>query len=118
MDTCRDHMLTATRLRPSRMPSTVEDIAADLREAAREAGVDLAILTGDAWQADRVDDQRFHLTLYSDGAAVMHGYWPDRATADRKFVAWIGEHGGVANARITLVDTETGRVLTTWPDED
>ncbi|SOE24871.1 hypothetical protein SAMN05442782_1530 [Streptomyces sp. OK228] len=29
------------------MPSTVEGIVADLREAAREAGADLAIVTDD-----------------------------------------------------------------------
>jgi len=47
LDTCRDHMLAVARLRPSRMPSTVEGIAADLREAAREAGVGLTILADD-----------------------------------------------------------------------
>jgi hypothetical protein len=47
LDTCRDHMLAVARLRPSRMPSTVEGIAADLRAAAVETGVDLTILTSD-----------------------------------------------------------------------
>jgi hypothetical protein len=39
----------------------------------------------------------------------MHGWWADRNTADRKFTAWIGEHGNV--------DEETGETLTTWPKE-
>lgn len=60
---------------------------------------------------------RFHLTLSSGGRPVAHGWWSDRATADRKFVAWIGESGDVDQARIVLVDEETGTVLTTWPDE-
>ncbi|NMI63169.1 hypothetical protein [Streptomyces sp. RLA2-12] len=47
LDTCRDHFLAAARLLPSRMPSTAEEIVADLREAAREAGADLAIVTDD-----------------------------------------------------------------------
>jgi hypothetical protein len=47
LDTCRTHMLAAARLRPSRMPPTVEQIAADLSAAAREAGVDLAVVTDD-----------------------------------------------------------------------
>lgn len=46
----------------------------------------------------------------------MHGWWAVRATADRKFRMWIGEHGSVAGARVTLVDEETGTTLTTWPE--
>ena len=64
-----------------------------------------------------MDDQRYHLTLLAGGEPVMHGYWADLATAERKFTRWIGEHGTVTGARITLVDEETGTVLTTWPDE-
>jgi hypothetical protein len=47
LDTCHPHFLAATRLLPSRMPSTVEGIVADLREAAREAGAGLTIVTDD-----------------------------------------------------------------------
>ncbi|GGM05776.1 hypothetical protein GCM10010099_22430 [Streptomyces cinereus] len=64
-----------------------------------------------------VDDQRFHLTLYAGERPVMHGWWADRATVDRKFTRWIGEHSSIDGARVTLVDEETGTVLTTWPDE-
>ena len=62
-------------------------------------------------------DQRYHLTLTSAGRPVMQGWWADRATADDKFRRWIGEHGSVDGARVTLVDEETGVVLTTWPEE-
>lgn len=64
-----------------------------------------------------MDDQRFHLTLYTGKRPVMHGRWGDRATAEVKFTRWVGEHGSVDGARLTLVDEETGTVLTTWPDE-
>lgn len=64
-----------------------------------------------------MDDQRYHLTLSSGGEPVMQGWWADLATAERKFTRWVGEHGTVTGARITLVDEETGTVLTTWPDE-
>ncbi|MFE5368239.1 hypothetical protein [Streptomyces mirabilis] len=47
LDTCRDDFLAASRLLPSRMPSTVEGIVADLRAAAAEAGTDLTIVTDD-----------------------------------------------------------------------
>jgi hypothetical protein len=47
----------------------------------------------------------------------MHGWWASRATADRKFRTWIGAHGNIAGARVTLVDEETGETLTEWPDE-
>ncbi|MFE2832135.1 hypothetical protein ACFXI6_13975 [Streptomyces mirabilis] len=47
LDTCRDDFLAASRLWPSRMPSTVEGIVADLRTAAVEAGADLTIVTDD-----------------------------------------------------------------------
>jgi hypothetical protein len=47
LDTCRTHFLAVTRLLPSRMPSTLEGIVADLRAAARDAGAPLTILTDD-----------------------------------------------------------------------
>lgn len=64
-----------------------------------------------------MDDQRYHLTLSTGPQPVMHGWWGERATADRKFRTWIGEHGSVDGARVTLVDEETGETLTTWPTE-
>ena len=64
-----------------------------------------------------MDDQRYHLTLSTGGRPVMHGWWGDRATAERKFARWIGEHGTVAGARVVLVDEEEHLVLTSWPDE-
>lgn len=64
-----------------------------------------------------VTDQRFHLTLACDGQPVMHGWWASEATARRKWTAWIGEHGSRPDARITLLDEETGTVLTTWPED-
>ncbi|UPZ27591.1 hypothetical protein MUK60_07065 [Streptomyces sp. LRE541] len=60
---------------------------------------------------------RYHLTLYTGEEPVMHGWWGDRATADRKFTRWIGEHGNVTGARIVLVDEEVGKVIHRWPDE-
>lgn len=59
---------------------------------------------------------RYHLTLHADGRPIMHGWWSDRATADRKFRTWIGEHGNVDGARVTLVDEETGQVIHRWPE--
>jgi hypothetical protein len=59
---------------------------------------------------------RYHLTLTVDGRPVMHGWWGTEETARRKFTRWIGEHGSMAGARITLVDEVTGATLTTWPD--
>ena len=47
LDTCRADLLAAARLLPSRMPSTVDGIVADLDAAAAEAGVDLAVVTDD-----------------------------------------------------------------------
>ncbi|MEU8902218.1 hypothetical protein [Streptomyces mirabilis] len=64
-----------------------------------------------------MDDQRYHLTLTSAARPVMHGYWGDRATADDKFRRWIGEHGTVDGARISLVDEQEQQVLASWPDE-
>lgn len=60
---------------------------------------------------------RFRVTLAAAGRTVMNGWWASEATARRKFRDWIGEHGSRSGARITLVDEETGTVLTTWPDE-
>lgn len=61
----------------------------------------------------------FHLTLSIGARPVMHGWWADLATAERKHTAWIGERGGVDGVRITLTDEADGeQVLKSWPDED
>jgi hypothetical protein len=60
---------------------------------------------------------RYHLTLTSDGRTVMHGWWESEETARRKFTSWIGEHSGMADARVTLTDEVMGETLTTWPDK-
>jgi hypothetical protein len=64
-----------------------------------------------------VDDERYHLTLSTGGRPVMQGWWSGRATAEGKFRRWIGEHGSVDGARVTLVDEQEQRVLASWPDE-
>jgi hypothetical protein len=48
---------------------------------------------------------------------LISGWWPDEATARRKSVRWIAEYGGIPGASITLVDEETGAVLTQWPEQ-
>jgi hypothetical protein len=58
---------------------------------------------------------RYHLLLTSEGRPVQHGWWQAEATARRKFVRWIGEHGSLPDARITLTDEETGEQLDEWP---
>ncbi|MFF4761859.1 hypothetical protein [Streptomyces sp. NPDC001292] len=45
----------------------------------------------------------------------MHGWWGERATADRKFRGWVGECGSLPDARVTLVDEQTGKELARWP---
>jgi hypothetical protein len=64
-----------------------------------------------------VNAERFHLTLSSAGRPVQHGWWGSEPVARRKLAAWVGEWGTMPDARITLVDEETGTLLTTWPDE-
>jgi hypothetical protein len=64
-----------------------------------------------------VNPARFHLALSAAGHPVMHGWWASEVTARGKFRDWIGEHSNLPDARVTLVDEETGETLTTWPDE-
>lgn len=63
-----------------------------------------------------MDDQRYHLTLTTEGKPVMHGWWGDLATAKRKYRSWIGEHSNVDGARVTLIDEQEQRVLASWPE--
>ncbi|MCX5182605.1 hypothetical protein [Streptomyces sp. NBC_00268] len=65
-----------------------------------------------------MDDQRYHLTLFTGAWPVMHGWWAKRDTADDMFTLWIGKHGNVDAARIVLVDEEEQRVLASWPDTE
>ncbi len=58
---------------------------------------------------------RHHLTVTTEGRPLLHGWWGSEVVARRKFSAWLGEHGSRPGARVTLVDEETGAVLTEWP---
>lgn len=58
---------------------------------------------------------RFHVTLFSAGRPVQHGWWPLEATARRKFRDWVGS--GVKDARVRLVDEVTGETLAEWPED-
>jgi hypothetical protein len=62
-----------------------------------------------------VTADRYHLTLFSGDRPAQQGWWADRATAERKFTAWVGSE--VADARVVLVDTADGTVIHRWPDE-
>ncbi|MGW3498342.1 hypothetical protein [Streptomyces sp. NPDC001020] len=46
----------------------------------------------------------------------MDGWWPDRATAEKKFRDWVGEYGSLRKARLVLVDTVEGDQVASWPD--
>ncbi|MEU9323164.1 hypothetical protein AB0D91_05030 [Streptomyces canus] len=63
-----------------------------------------------------MNPDRFHLTLTSAGRPVMHGWWPVEATARGLLPVWVGSWGELPDARITLVDEETGETLTEWPE--
>ncbi|MGX1221977.1 hypothetical protein [Streptomyces ambofaciens] len=59
---------------------------------------------------------RYRVTVTTDGQPLLQGWWAVEAVARRKVASWIGEHGSRPGARVTLVDEETGTVLTEWPD--
>ncbi|WSP77899.1 hypothetical protein OG324_51130 [Streptomyces sp. NBC_01236] len=61
--------------------------------------------------------QGYHLTLSTGDRPVMHGWWGDRGTAERKFLPWVGEHSTVDGAQIVLVGRADDTVLTRWLDE-
>lgn len=69
-----------------------------------------------AWEAGTPMEGRYNVTLLAHGQPVMEGWWEEHAIAERKYLAWIGEHGSRAGARVTLTDEESGDVLTSWPD--
>ncbi|MEV7793393.1 hypothetical protein AB0O68_15580 [Streptomyces sp. NPDC087512] len=61
--------------------------------------------------------ERYQVTVTSAGRPAIHGWWGREETARAAFTKWIGEYGNLPDARVTLMDEETGTVLTTWPDE-
>lgn len=63
-----------------------------------------------------MNPERYHVTLASAGRPVQQGWWPSEPVARGKFRDWVGEWGGLPDARVTLTDEETGSVLTEWPD--
>jgi hypothetical protein len=64
-----------------------------------------------------VNGQRYHLTLSSAGRPMMQGWWENEETARGILPAWVGNWGELPDARVTLVDEERGKTLTSWPDE-
>lgn len=61
---------------------------------------------------------RYRATLTIGARTIMRGWWADLPTAERKYLRWIGERGGVDDTRIRLTDeADGGRVLKSWPDE-
>ncbi|CAM5671737.1 hypothetical protein SVIOM74S_01274 [Streptomyces violarus] len=47
---------------------------------------------------------------------MMQGWWGTEAVARDRFRDWVGDWGR-PGARITLVDEETGSVLTAWSED-
>ena len=64
-----------------------------------------------------MNPDRYHLTLLVKGESAMQGWWPLEPTARDQLPVWVGSWGSLPDARITLVDEETGATLTTWPNE-
>ncbi|MGW5477727.1 hypothetical protein [Streptomyces sp. NPDC004008] len=62
------------------------------------------------------DPSRFHLTLTLDGERVLDGWWSSEQTSRRQWASTVGKYGR-DGARITLVDTETGEQLASWPEK-
>lgn len=48
---------------------------------------------------------------------MMHGWWGREETAREQLPVWVGNWGGLPDARVTLVDEDTGETLTTWPEQ-
>ena len=61
---------------------------------------------------------RFHVALTVDGRKVAEGWWGSEAVARGKLAGWVGQYGHLPDARVALVDGETGAVLTDWPGEE
>lgn len=59
---------------------------------------------------------RYRVTLTTIGRPAMHGWWDDEDTARRKLATWVGEYGTAPDARVLLLDEDTGARLTEWPE--
>jgi hypothetical protein len=101
------------------MPTEMEGILTDLREALAATGQTPRLWTNDSgWQDMPVDEQhRCHLTLFLDGRPAWHGWWGVEAVAREKFTLWVSECSGMADSRVILADEHTGAVLRTWPQQ-
>ncbi|MFE2689646.1 hypothetical protein [Streptomyces mirabilis] len=64
-----------------------------------------------------MSNQRYHLTLTTDGRPAMHGWWANEATARSQFTTWIGAWGELLDARIALVNEEAGETIADWPGQ-
>lgn len=62
-----------------------------------------------------MNPERFHLTLRFAGRPAAHGWWGSETVARAKAVEWVGDWGR-PGATVTLVNEETGAVLTAWPE--
>ncbi|MFD4715202.1 hypothetical protein ACFWN5_36820 [Streptomyces sp. NPDC058430] len=50
-------------------------------------------------------DRRYRLTLTTTaGPTVMDGRWSNLATAERKYLSWIGSYSIMPSARIALAE--------------
>ena len=78
LDRCRDCFLSRVNVEPSRVPATMEGILADLREAAREAGVPLAMVTDP--QGDHADAVRIASPCASTLRPRQHPDRPQRGS--------------------------------------
>lgn len=115
VDLCRDHGLAVM---PRTAPPALDRVIADLRAAAAAARLPLRVRApGHRGVMGVEPEHRYHLTLTSAGRLVQQGWWGSEATARRKFRDWIGEWGELPDARVTLIDEETGTLLTEWPAE-
>lgn len=63
-----------------------------------------------------MNPDRYHLTLTSAGRRAMQGWWGSEETARDQLAVWVGNWGELPNARIALVDEETGETLKEWPE--
>jgi hypothetical protein len=59
---------------------------------------------------------RYRVTLTLAGRPTLHGWWDAEPIARRQFASLVGQYSQ-PGAHVTLVDEETGAVLTTWPTE-
>ncbi|MFF1545013.1 hypothetical protein [Streptomyces sp. NPDC058291] len=50
------------------------------------------------WEAGTPTEGRYEVTLLLEERPATEGWWQERATAERKYLAWIGEYGSRAGA--------------------